>query len=217
MILESGFRCRRLLTLAGASLCFAFFLIEPAFAAEKAAAPFELLFMVQVFLLLVVSRGLGEIMQRLGQPAVIGALLGGVVLGPSVLGLIAPGLEHMLFPAAPAQKALLTSVSEIGVLLLLLLAGMEVDLGLVRKVGRIAIGVSATGIMVPFACGMVLAFVLPGSLLPSPEHSLVAALFLGTALSISSVKIVAMVVRQMNFLRLTSGRSSSPPPSSTTR
>lgn len=200
MISERGVR-RRLPVLAGAALCFALFSATPAFAAEKAAPPSELLFMVQIFLLLALSRSLGELMQRLGQPAVIGALLAGLLLGPSVLGLLAPGLEHMLFPPAPAQKALLKGVGEIGVLLLLLLAGMETDLALVRKVGRIAIGVSASGIIVPFACGAALVFILPAALLRAQEHRLVAALFLGTALSISSVKIVAMVVRQMNFMR----------------
>jgi K+:H+ antiporter len=85
--------------------------------------------------------------------------------------------------------------------MLLLLTGMETDLKLVRKVGRAAISVSIFGICVPFACGFALGQYLPASILPDPTHRLIGSLFLGTALSISSVKIVAMVVREMNFMR----------------
>ena len=82
---------------------------------------------------------------------------------------------------------------------------METDLKLVRKVGRAAITISVAGIVVPFACGFARA-VSPESLLPHPEMRLVASLFLGTALSISSVKIVAVVVREMNFMRRNVGQ-----------
>ena len=78
---------------------------------------------------------------------------------------------------------------------------METDLKLVRRVGRAAVSVSIAGVAVPFVCGVALGALMPDSLLPNPEQRLLTALFLGTALSISSVKIVAMVVRDMNFMR----------------
>ena len=83
---------------------------------------------------------------------------------------------------------------------------METDLKLVRKVGKAAVAISVTGIVVPFVCGFALGQFLPESLLPHPEARLVASLFLGTALSISSVKIVAVVVREMNFMRRNVGQ-----------
>ena len=98
------------------------------------------------------------------------------------------------------------AVSQIGVLMLLLLAGMETDLTLARRTGRASLAVSVTGILLPFACGFALGLYLPDSLLPNPSERLPAALMLGTALSISSVKIVAMVVREMNFLRRNVGQ-----------
>jgi Kef-type K+ transport system membrane component KefB/nucleotide-binding universal stress UspA family protein len=98
------------------------------------------------------------------------------------------------------------AVAQIGVLMLLLLAGMETDLTLARRTGRASIAVSVTGICLPFACGFALGLYLPDSLLPNPNERLPAALMLGTALSISSVKIVAMVVREMNFLRRNVGQ-----------
>ena len=96
---------------------------------------------------------------------------------------------------------MIEAVSQLGILMLLLLTGMETDTRLVRRVGRAALSVSFTGIAAPFACGFALGQFLPDAMLPSAGHRLVTSLFLGTALSISSVKIVAMVVREMNFMR----------------
>jgi Kef-type K+ transport system membrane component KefB/nucleotide-binding universal stress UspA family protein len=151
--------------------------------------------------LLLVGRLMGEAAVRIGQPAVMGQLIGGLLLGPSMLGLIWPAAQHMLFPGIAEQKSMISAVSEVGILMLLLLTGMETDLQLVRRVGRAAITVSAAGVALPFACGFALGEFLPAELLPKPDAWFVTAIFLGTALSISSVKIVAMVVRDMNFLR----------------
>ncbi len=169
--------------------------------AGKAAGPSEFLLVAQIVLLIAVGRGLGEIMQRIGQPSVIGELLAGIILGPSLFGWIWPEAQAALFPKSPEQKAMLDGIAQVGILLLLLLTGMETDLKLVRKVGRAAVAISIAGIVVPFACGFALGEFLPDALLPNPEQRLVASLFMGTALSISSVKIVAVVVREMNFMR----------------
>src|SRR2546429_8608403 len=178
-----------------------------AFAAEGAkTGASEVIFLAQLITLMLVGRLLGEVMNRIGQPSVMGMLLGGIVLGPSVLGALWPDLQHAIFPSAPEQKALLDGIAQFGILLLLLLTGMETDLKLVRKVGRAAAAISVTGIVVPFICGFALGQFLPQSLLPHPEARLVASLFLGTALSISSVKIVAVVVREMNFMRRNVGQ-----------
>jgi Kef-type K+ transport system membrane component KefB/nucleotide-binding universal stress UspA family protein len=176
--------------------------VSVAFAAEKnTSGSSEAIFFAELGLLLLVGRGLGELMQKLGQPAVMGQLLGGLLLGPSVFGLIWPDFQHVLFPQTAEQKNMIGAVAQLGVLLLLLLTGMETDLRLVRRVGRPAITVAAAGVALPFICGFGLGEMLPDSILPSPQARLVTALFLGTALSISSIKIVAMVVREMNFMR----------------
>ena len=161
----------------------------------------EAIFFAELGLLLLVGRALGELMQRFGQPAVMGQLLGGLLLGPSVLGLISPDLQHALFPQTAEQKSMVAAVSQLGILLLLLLTGMETDLRLVRRVGRSAITVAAAGVALPFVCGFALGEALPDSILPNANARLVTALFLATALSISSIKIVAVVVREMNFMR----------------
>ena len=144
---------------------------------------------------------MGEAAQRIGQPAVMGQLIGGLLLGPSVLGLLWPHAQTPLFPTGMAPKTMIEGVSQLGILLLLLLTGMETDLPLVKRVGRTAIMVAVAGVAIPLACGVWLGEMLPDSLLPKPDARFVTAMFLGTALSISSVKIVAMVVGEMNFMR----------------
>ena len=182
----------------------------PVSAAQAATAPgggpSEALFIIQLVALLLVGRLLGELMLRAGQPAVMGQLVAGLILGPSVLGALWPDLQHALFPPAKEQKAMLEAVAQFGVLLLLLLTGMETDLKLVRQSGRAALSASIAGIVVPFVCGFALGEMLPDSMLADPAKRLITSLFLGTALSIASVKIVATIIREMNFMRRTVGQ-----------
>ncbi|HEY2069576.1 MAG TPA: cation:proton antiporter [Rhizomicrobium sp.] len=166
----------------------------------------EPIFVAEIVLLLVTGRLLGEFMVRLKQPSVMGMLLAGILLGHSVLGALWPGAEKFLFPTTSDQKGMIDGLSKLGILMLLLLTGMETDLKLVRKVGGAAVSISLTGIAVPFLCGFTLGQFLPDSILPDASHRLVTSLFLGTALSISSIKIVAMVVREMNFMRRNLGQ-----------
>ncbi len=163
-------------------------------------------FISELVVLLIAGRAAGELAQRIGQPAVIGQIIAGVLLGPSVLGAIAPGLWHSLFPAGAAQHAMLDALAQLGVLLLLLMTGMETDLTVFRDARRAAVSISLSSIVVPFVCGVALGVLLPESMLPSPSRRAITALFLGTALSISSVKIVALVVRDLGFLRRTVGQ-----------
>jgi K+:H+ antiporter len=178
----------------------------PALAAESLRAPSEFIFFAQLMLLMVVGRLFGEVMIRFRQPGVMGQLIAGLALGPSLLGALAPDWQHAIFPAAKEQKAMLDAIAQFGVLLLLLLTGMETDLKLVRRTGGASVIASLAGIIIPFACGVALGEALPDSMLPDPGKRLITSLFLGTALSIASVKIVATVIREMNFLRRTVGQ-----------
>jgi Kef-type K+ transport system membrane component KefB/nucleotide-binding universal stress UspA family protein len=177
-----------------------------AFAADESGKPSTPLFVAEILVLIVAGRLLGELMQRLGQPSVMGHLLAGVVLGPSVFGALWPAAQHAIFPSGAAQKSMIDAVGQVGVLMLLLLAGMETDIGLARRTGRASLAVSVCGILLPFACGFALGLYLPDFLLPNPNDRFPAALMLGTALSISSVKIVAVVVREMKFMRRNIGQ-----------
>jgi Kef-type K+ transport system membrane component KefB/nucleotide-binding universal stress UspA family protein len=165
----------------------------------------EGLLVAEILLLLVVGRVLGEGMQRIGQPALMGTLLAGIILGPSLFGWVWPEAQHFIFPKDEAQKGMIDGLSQVGILMLLLLTGMETDLKLVKKSGPAALAIALCGIAFPFACGFALGQFGPASLFGSGDH-LATSLFLGTALSISSIKIVAMVVREMNFMRRNLGQ-----------
>src|SRR5258708_18776976 len=148
-------------------------------------------------------------MLRLGQTALMGNLLAGIALGPSLFGWIWPQAQHFLFPKDAMQKGMIDGLSQVGILMLLLLTGMETDLRLIRKSGFAAIAIALCGIAFPFVCGFLLGQFGPDALFGSNNSGdarLIPSLFLGTALSISSVKIVAMVVREMNFMRRNLGQ-----------
>jgi len=188
------------------SLLLAAISAAPALAVEGRKGSSEAIFIVEIVVLMLVGRLLGEAMLRLRQPAVMGQLIAGLLLGPSFFGLFFPDAQHALFPKTPEQKAMIDGIAQFGILLLLLLTGMETDLKLVRQTGRASVFASLMGIVIPFICGVGLGEMLPDSLMPDPQKRLITSLFLGTALSIASVKIVAMVVREMNFMRRVVGQ-----------
>ena len=113
-----------------------------------------LLLLLQLALLLFVSRGLGELMRRIDLPPVVGELLAGVLLGPSLFGLILPNLQTQIFPKSQIQSDLLSVVSWLGILFLLIVTGIETDLNLIMRKGRTALLISLGGIIVPFTTGL---------------------------------------------------------------
>jgi len=140
-------------------------------------APSEALFLAQIVLLLLVERLMGEAMQRIGQPAVIGQVIAGILLGPSAFGAIWPEAQHAVFAASPQQQSMIDAVSQLGILMLLLLTGMETDLRLVKQAGRAAMSTSVAGIVVPFACGFALGELLPAAMLPKPDQRIITCCF----------------------------------------
>ncbi|MDY7100274.1 MAG: cation:proton antiporter [Actinomycetota bacterium] len=165
-----------------------------------------LVFWVSLAVLAGVARLLGGIARRFGQPAVVGELAAGVVLGPSVLGALAPGVSGALFPADRVQTAMLFTVGWIGVVLLLLAAGYETDFGLIRRLGRAAAIVALGSLLVPVVVGFGTGMVLPDQLLGDGTDRLVFALFVAAALSISSLPVIAKILAEMGLVRRTFGQ-----------
>ncbi len=159
------------------------------------------LLLLQLAVLLFVARFLGEVMRKLGQPPVVGELLAGVVLGPSVFGALLPDVQAAMFPVSQHQSDLLAVVSWLGVLFLLIVTGLETDLGLIKRRGRSALVISAGGIIVPFLSGLALGWMLPDSYLASPEGRPVFALFMAVAMSISAVPVIAKVLMDLKLTR----------------
>ena len=160
-----------------------------------------LLFLLQFALLLVTARILGVVASRRGLPSVVGELLAGVLLGPSLLGKIAPGVFEGVFPNKPEQYHLLEIISWLGVLMLLILTGLETDVRLIARKGKSAAAISLGGILLPFATGAGLGLLLPEEFLAAKDKRLLFALFLGTAMSISAIPVIAKVLMEMNIIR----------------
>ncbi|MGB8699463.1 MAG: cation:proton antiporter, partial [Thermosynechococcaceae cyanobacterium] len=160
-----------------------------------------LLVLVQLALLLLVARTGGEVMQRINLPPVIGELMAGVILGPSVLGALLPNLQQAIFPRDQSQSNLLAVVSWLGVLFLLIVTGLETDLNLIIRKGKTALIISMGGIIVPFITGLGLGWFLPDSFLADPSKRLVFTLFIATAMSISAVPVIAKVLMDLNLIR----------------
>ncbi|MFW5943468.1 MAG: cation:proton antiporter [Chloroflexota bacterium] len=166
-----------------------------------------LVLLFQVALLLFSARLLGEFAQRLGQPAVVGEILAGILLGPSVLSSLIPALGAWIVPQTDVQGYLLEVISLVGAIFLLLITGLETDLALVRRHARTAIGVSYGGIIATFTSGFLLGQYLPDFLLGDPDQRLVFALFVATAMSISAIPVIAKVLMDLNLMRRDIGQT----------
>ncbi|MBZ0253595.1 MAG: cation:proton antiporter, partial [Candidatus Methylomirabilis sp.] len=152
--------------------------------------------------LLGAARVMGEVARRFGQPAVLGEIVAGVLLGRTALGKVDPALMGWLFPSSGAAAVVQEAFSALAAALFLLIAGMEVDLSRLWRQGRTALSVSAGGIAVPFALGFAAAWFAPAVLGAAPgEGRLVFALFFATALSISALPVIAKTLMELNLLR----------------
>ncbi|HUE96242.1 MAG TPA: cation:proton antiporter [Longimicrobiaceae bacterium] len=173
------------------------------------AAPHHdiLVLLVQVATLLFVARAFGEIAQRLGQPSVVGEILSGIVLGPSLLSGAVPAIGAWIVPQPGLSGYLLEVISLLGALFLLLLTGLETDLALIRRHARTALGVSFGGIVITFSSGYVLGWSLPDRLLADPGQRMVFALFVATAMSISAIPVIAKVLMDLNLMRRDVGQT----------
>ena len=153
-------------------------------------------------ILLGLARMLGELAQRLRQPSVLGELLAGVLLGPTVLGTIAPEFSAFLFPPHGPNAIALDTISTLAIVLFLMVAGIEVDLSTIWKQGSVGVKVGISGIVIPFFFGFAGAWFFPGLLGRQPDADpLIFSLFLAIAISISALPIIAKTLMDMDMYR----------------
>lgn len=160
-----------------------------------------LVFLVQVLVLLGAARGLGTVCRRLGQPALLGEILTGVLLGPTILGRAAPQVHLTLFPGDAIQHAMLETVGWIGLLLLLLSAGLEVDVSVAWRQRRDVLKISLTDIILPMAVAFVPAYLLPDRYLPDPSRRLIFALFIAAVMTISALPMTLRALHDLDLLK----------------
>ena len=143
--------------------------------------------------IMLTARLVGALFRRLNQPAVIGEVVGGILLGPSLLGRISAELQAMVLPADAAP--ILGVISQLGVILYMFLVGLELDLGLLRTSVAKTIAISISAIVVPCAIGVLLALALYDSIAPAGIDRTSFVLFIGVALSITAFPVLARILQ----------------------
>jgi Kef-type K+ transport system membrane component KefB len=159
-----------------------------------------LIFLLQLSALLALAFGLGRLAQRLAMPAIVGELLAGVLVGPSLLGVMAPGFSHWLMPSEPSQMHLLDAAGQIGVLLLVGITGSHLDLGMLRRRRGTAARISIAGLLVPLGLGIGLGHLVPASLIPGHTHRAIFALFVGVAMCVTAIPVIAKTLTDLRLL-----------------
>lgn len=166
-----------------------------------------LILLVQIAVLLITARTLGEIAQRFKLPSVVGEIMAGILLGPSLLSGCFPEISAWIIPATKSQGHLLEVISLLGAMFLLLITGLETDFALIRRHARTALGVAAGGLILPLVTGFFLGQYLPDSLLVHPNQRLIFSLFVATAMSISAIPVIAKVLMDMGLTRRDIGQT----------
>ncbi len=150
--------------------------------------------LLQVIIIVVAARALGALFRKFGQPSVIGEMVAGILLGPSLLGLLAPGVQGFIFPASSMGG--LRLLSQLGVILFMFVVGIELDVQHLRQKAHAAVVVSHASIIVPFFLGTASAIVLYPSLAPAGVPFSAFALFIGVAMSITAFPVLARILEE---------------------
>ena len=156
-------------------------------------------FLLQLLVVLSIAKGCGALVHRFGQPRVIGEMLAGLLLGPSLFGWIWPQAQQWLFPLD--GMAALSQISQLGVLVFMFAAGAEFDLGSLRGQRRRAVMISHAGIALPFLFGLLLAAPLHARYAPHGAAFRDFSLFLGIALSVTAFPVLLRILEDRGYAR----------------
>ncbi len=159
--------------------------------------------LVALVVIVVTTRLVGYVFQRLDQPSVIGELVGGILLGPSLLGWVAPEVSAWLLP--PSVMPLLRLHAQTGVIFFMFLVGLELDGQMIRRSGRATIFISWASIVLPFVLGYGLAHPLYPRLAPPSVQFTPFALFIGVSMSITAFPVLARILRDRGLNRTPMG------------
>lgn len=154
--------------------------------------------LIQIGVILIVARLVGWAFRKIGQPQVMGEMVAGILLGPSLLGWVAPGVSAALFP--PASLGFLNSLSQVGLLLFMFLVGIEIKPQILRGRKHAAVVISHVSIIIPFFMGTLVALYLYPKLSDDSVAFTHFALFVGTAMSITAFPVLARILTERNLI-----------------
>lgn len=160
-----------------------------------------LIFLVQLLVIIGFARGLGVLFSRLKQPALTAEILVGIILGPTLLGRFLPGLHSMLFPADPIQQTMLDTIAWLGVFLLLLDTGLEIDFSIAWRQRGNALKIAISDIVVPMVVAFAAVVLLPARYMVNPDQRIIFSLFLATVMTISAMPVAARVLHDVKLLK----------------
>ena len=160
-----------------------------------------LVFWVQLLVLYTAARLLGALARRFSLPSVIGELTAGLLLGPTVFGVVWPGGFDWFLPDSEVQSAMLLAVAWFGAAFLLVVAGFETDLDLIRQLGRAAALVTAGSLLVPLVGGLIVGASMPDTFYGETGNRLVFTLFIATSVAVSALAVVAKILGDLNLMR----------------
>jgi Kef-type K+ transport system membrane component KefB len=155
--------------------------------------------LLQIIVIIAIAHLFGFLFKKIGQPAVIGEIFAGIILGPSVIGLFFPQINQFLFP--PASLGTLNFLSQIGLILFMFIIGMELDLKAIRKQAFGAVIISHASIIIPYTLGMGLAYFIYNEYAPAGTSFLSFALFMGIAMSITAFPVLARILQEKGLTR----------------
>ena len=150
--------------------------------------------LLQIITIIIVARLFGWIFRKIGQPSVIGEIIAGIFLGPSVVGMYFPEYSGMLFPTESLGN--LQFLSQIGLILFMFVVGMELDLKVLKNKANDAVVISHASIVFPFALGIGLAYFVYNEFAPEGVEFLSFSLFMGIAMSITAFPVLARIVQE---------------------
>lgn len=150
--------------------------------------------LAQIIMIILVARLFGWFFKKIGQPSVIGEIIAGIALGPSLLGLYFPEFFHALFPANSLEN--LKFLSQIGLILFMFVIGMELDIKVLKNRAKEAVVISHASIVIPFALGIGLAYFVYNRFAPEGVKFLSFSLFMGIAMSITAFPVLARIVQE---------------------
>ncbi|MBN2542323.1 cation:proton antiporter [bacterium] len=157
------------------------------------------IFLVQIFVLLALARGLGELFRKWKQPAFTAEILVGIILGPTILGRFLPGLYNAIFPDNIIQQNMLETIAWLGLLFFLLNIGLEVDFSSAWRQRGDALKIALTDIIVPISISFAACMFLPEHYLIDPNQRIAFALFMATAMTISAMPIAARALHDLKL------------------
>lgn len=155
--------------------------------------------LAQIVTIILVAKLFGWFCSKIGQPSVVGEMIAGIVLGPSLFGLYFPEFSATIFPKESLPN--LQFLSQIGLILFMFIVGMELDLKVLKKTSHNAIVVSHASIIIPFAMGMGLAYYIYEAFAPDGVHFLSFGLFMGIAMSITAFPVLARIVQERGITK----------------